>query len=108
MLYNFDDLSFKPTEVERLSHTKGLFYEPGRPFASLSFCLSGAGFFKTDNNVLSLKTGGVIFIPNATPFEVEYSSGESIRIRLDNCNYKEAEVFSFKNSSAVICYHQFL
>ena len=97
MLYNFDDLMFQILTVDRFYHREGVFHVDARPYAALSFRDSGTGTFKIGNKLLHTKPGDVLFIPCDTPYEVEYSTSESIVVNMKFCNYQEAEVFAFQS-----------
>jgi len=101
MIYNFDDLSFQILTIDRFLHNEGFFSVKARPYAALSFRVSGTGDFKIGNKSSIVKPGDVLFIPSDLPYEVEYSVSESIVIHLQSCNYCEAEAFSVENPSEV-------
>ena len=86
MLYNFDDLLFQILTIDRFFHKEGSFSVKARPYAALSFRESGTGIFKIGNKSLHTKPGDVLFIPRGTPYEVEYSTSESIVVNMDFCN----------------------
>ena len=46
MLYNFDELSFQILTIDRFLHKEGIFQVKERPYAALSFRVSGTGNFK--------------------------------------------------------------
>ena len=46
MIYNFDNLSFQILTVDRFFHQKGFFEVNTRPYAALSFRVSGTGDFE--------------------------------------------------------------
>ncbi len=101
MLYNFDDLLFQILTIDRFFHKEGTFNVNARPYAALSFRESGTGTFKIGNKILHTKSGDVLFIPRDTPYEVEYSTSESIVVNMEFCNYSEAEVFELQSKSGV-------
>ena len=101
MIYNFEDLSFRLLTVDRYFHTKGYFNVKARPFAAISFRISGTGAFVIANKHLLSKPGDILFVPANTPYKVEYSCGESIVVHLDNCNYFEAENTSLQNATSI-------
>ncbi len=100
MIYNFDELSFQVMMVDRFFHKKGFFDIKARPFAALSFRVSGEGAFEIGNKRLITKAGDILFIPADTPYKVEYSVSESIVVHLDRCNYFEAENICVENHTA--------
>ena len=99
MIYNFDELSFQILTIDRFLHKEGTFHVQERPYAALSFRVSGTGSFKIGGKSFFTNPGDVLFIPADTPYEVEYSVSESIVANLHSCSYKEPEVFSFKNGN---------
>ena len=101
MLYNCDELLFQILTIDRFCHKEGFFCVNARPYAALSFRESGTGTFKIGNKILHTKPGDVLFIPCDTPYEVEYSTSESIVVNMEFCNYSEAEVFELRPKSGV-------
>ena len=101
MLDNYDDLLFQILTVDRFFHKKGTFHVAARPYAALSFRETGVGTFKIGNKILHTKPGDVLFIPSGVPYEVEYSTSESIVVNMAYCNYSEAEVFELQPKSDV-------
>lgn len=99
MIYDFTDLSFRILTVERFSHQDGAFDVKKRPFAALSFRVSGTGAFEIGSQRFTTKQGDVLFLPADTAYKVEYSVSESIVVHLDGCNYSEAENIKVENSS---------
>ena len=99
MLYNFDELSFQILAIARFSHKKGRFFVGKRPFAALSYRVSGTGVFRVGGKRLSVRPGDVLFLPSDTPYEVEYSESESIVVHLKDCNYAETEVFALSEAA---------
>ena len=99
MIYNFDNLSFQILTIDRFYHKNGFFQVKARPYAALSFRTKGTGAFKIEGKNLLVSPGDVLFIPADTAYEVEYSVSESIVANLQFCNYREAEVFGFKNQA---------
>ena len=73
MIYNFDELSFQIVTIANFSHKKGRFCVEKRPFAALSYRVSGTGAFSVGGKRLTVKPGDVLFLPAHTPYEVEYS-----------------------------------
>ena len=97
MLYNFDELSFQILTVDRFFHKKGFFEIKARPYAALSYRVSGGGDFRMGGKSFRIEPGDILFIPANMPYEVEYSVSESIVANLNDCNYSEPEAFRFKN-----------
>ena len=105
MIYNFDNLSFQVLSVARFLHQKGFYEVKARPYAALSFRVSGTGEFKIGTKRFITRQGDVLFLPANTPYKVEYSVSESIVVHFDQCNYSEAENICFENSSMInICF----
>jgi AraC-like DNA-binding protein len=96
MLYNFEDLSFQILTVDRFMHKEGVFHVKERPYAALSFRVSGTGSFQIGGKSFFTSPGDVLFIPADVPYEVEYSVSESIVANLRLCNYTEPELFRFR------------
>lgn len=107
MIYNFDELSFQIVFIDRFLHKQGVFSVKERPYAALSFRVSGTGDFQIGDKHLQVKPGDVLFLPSNVPYEVEYSVSESIVIHLEHCNYEEAEAFSLNNPTEMsLLFHQ--
>lgn len=101
MLYNFDELLFQILTIDRFYHKEGSYKVKERPYAALSFRESGSGSFRIGGKSFHTKPGDVLFIPADTPYEVDYSTSESIVVNMDFCNYSEAEVFEFHARSGI-------
>ncbi|MBE6553248.1 MAG: helix-turn-helix domain-containing protein [Ruminococcaceae bacterium] len=99
MLYHFDDLAFQILTIDRFTHKEGFFDVAERPYAAFSFRVKGSGMFKIGNRSLLVKQGDILFLPADTPYQVEYSSSESIVAHLRHCNYFNAETFRLQNPS---------
>ena len=99
MLYHFDELTFQVVTIDRFFHEEGLFEVKERPYAALSFRVSGTGSFRIGDRLLPTSPGDVLFIPADTPYEVEYSVSESIVVHFCDCNYTSAEVFGMENTA---------
>ena len=99
MLYHFDELTFQIVSVDRFFHDEGFFEVKARPYAALSFRVSGTGCFRIGDRLLRTDPGDVLFIPADTPYEVEYSVSESIVVHFYDCNYTAGEVFGIENSA---------
>ena len=109
MIYNFDNLSFQLLTVDRFYHREGFFDVKARPYAALSFRISGTGAFEIGAKRFITKPGDVMFLPANTPYKVEYSVSESIVVHFDQCNYSETESISFENSSKInLCFEHLL
>ena len=91
MIYNYDNLSFQILTIAPFSHKQGFFDVKARPYAALSFRLSGTGEFEIGTKHLSTSPGDVLFLPANTPYKVNYSVSKSIVVHFENCNYFEVE-----------------
>ena len=101
MIYNCDYLSFQILTVGRFFHQDGVFDVKARPYAALSFRVSGTGDFEIGSKHIITKPGDVLFLPANTPYKVNYSVSESIVIHFEDCNYFEAENISLNNPSRI-------
>lgn len=99
MIYNFDELEFKPISVNKFIHKDGFFTVKGRPFASFGLRVGGEGRFEINGERFTARTGDLIFIPANMPYKVEYLGSESIVAHLDGCNYRTPEYISLKNAA---------
>ena len=109
MIYNYDDLSFQLLTVDRFFHQEGFFDVKARPYAALSFRVSGTGRFEIGTKHFITKPGDVLFLPANLPYKVEYSVSESIVVHFDQCNYSEVENICLENSSKInICFERLL
>ena len=98
MIYNFYNLTFQILTADRFVHKKGFYNVAGRPYASLSFRISGQGNFKINGTNFISSPGDILFIPENQGYEVDYSGGASIAVHLIECNYKNFENISAKNN----------
>ena len=57
MIYNFDELEFKPISVGNFIHKDGIFNVKARPYASLSFRTKGTGIFEICGKKFEVKEG---------------------------------------------------
>ena len=101
MLYNFDDLLFQILTIDRFLHKEGHFNVQARPYAALSFRESGTGAFRIGGKNLLTKPGDVLFIPADMPYEVDYSTSESIVVNMSLCNYTEPEIYEISSNAGV-------
>jgi len=101
MIYNNDFLFFRILTVMHFFHKEGFFDVKARPYASLSFRISGTSTLETENKTLITKPGDLLFIPADTPYRVKYSPSEIIVIHFECCNYFEAESISAQNRAAI-------
>jgi len=91
MLYNFDNLSFQILNINEYSYENGNFDVKGRPYAAISFRLSGSDIFRFAGQQLQANPGDILFIPAHTPYKVEYSACKIIAVHLLDCNYTVPE-----------------
>ena len=101
MIYNFDNLEFQMLTVARFFHQEGVYCVKARPYAALSFRVSGTCSFEIGNKHLVTKPGDVLFIPANMPYKVEYSVSESIVAHFSYCNYPEPENICLENSAVI-------
>ena len=101
MLYNSDDFMFNILTIDRFFHKKGVFDVKARPYAALSFRERGTGTFKIGGRIFHTKPGDVLFIPANVPYEVEYSTSESIVVNMESCDYPSPEMFELNLESGV-------
>ena len=101
MIYNYENLSFQILTVRRFFHREGFFDVKARPYAALSFRVSGTGKFEIGAKRFTTKPGDVLFLPANIPYKVEYSVSESIVVHFDQCNYSEVENICLENSSTI-------
>ena len=101
MIYNYDDLSFQILTIAPFFHKQGFFDVHARPYAALSFRLSGSGEFEIGEKHLITSSGNVLFLPANTPYKVNYSVSESIVVHFGCCNYFEAENICLNSSSRI-------
>jgi len=101
MIYNYDDLYFQVLTIAPFSHKQGSFDVHARPYAALSFRVSGIGDFEIGEKHLITSPGDVLFLPANTSYKVNYSVSESIVVHLGYCNYFEVENICLNNSSRI-------
>ena len=92
---------FKILTIDRFYHKEGYFCVNARPYAALSFRESGTGTFKMGGKTLHTKPGDVLFIPANLPYEVDYSTSESIVVNMELCDYSIPEAFELHSESGV-------
>ena len=109
MIYNFDNLSFGLLTVDRFFHREGFYEVKARPYAALSFRVSGTGAFEIGTKRFITKPGDVLFLAANTPYKVEYSVSKSIVVHFDQCNYSESESMRVENSAKIkLCFENLL
>ena len=97
MIYNFDDLSFQILTIDRFIHREGVFDVKERPYAAISYRVSGVGEFEIMNRRFVTSPGDIIFIPANASYRVKYTASESIVVHLTDCNYSIPEVAKVEN-----------
>ena len=108
MIYNYDDLSFQVLTIKPFFHKQGFFDVRARPYAALSFRVSGTGDFEVGTKRLSTSPGDVLFLPANTPYKVNYSVSKSIVVHFEQCNYFEAENICLNHPSRIESRFQYL
>lgn len=101
MIYNYDDLSFQVLTIAPFFHKQGFFNVQARPYAALSFRVSGTGDFEIGEKRITTGPGDVLFLPANTPYKVNYSISESIVIHFGCCNYFEVENICLNHPSRI-------
>ena len=98
---DFDRFNIQILTIFKTSHKAGIFKVKSRPFAALSFRLSGTGVFCINGKKLISNPGDLLYIPADASYEVEYSVSEMIVVHLLECNYSEPLVFFAQDQKAV-------
>ena len=101
MIYNFDSLTFQIQTVTRSKHPAGFFNVPQRPYAAISYKISGDADFEIMNKKLTVKANDILFIPANADYKVNYTENDSIIIHIADCNYKIPESISFENKEQI-------
>ena len=101
MIYDFDELNFQILSVMKVEHPEGTFDVKGRPYAALSYRVSGRGDFIIDGEKFSAETGDLLFMPAGASYKVKYSGGEMIAVHFFDCNYTTLENISIENDEYV-------
>lgn len=104
MIYNFDNLSFQILTIVHAEHRVGYFEVERRPYAALSYRLTGNSEFEIMDKKLCAKPGDILFIPANADYKVNYTPNDSIIIHMLNCNYTTPECFSFENKGLAESY----
>ena len=101
MIYDFERLQFQILGVLQVEHPSGFFKVRGRPYAALSFRVSGTGeFLFGEKNIVS-NPGDILFIPENISYDVSYSGGTMIVVHFVECNYHIPENIVFHNSAYI-------
>ena len=101
MIYDFDELTFQILGVLKSSHRSGFFNVRARPYASLTYRISGTAEFVFDRRKIVSNPGDLLFIPKNKPYDVSYSGGEMIVIHFSECNYDAPEGITVTNKSYI-------
>lgn len=97
MIYSTDNLNFNILSIGIFKHTRGNFTVKPRAFAAFAFRLNGDGHFLIDGKSITSSPGEILYIPPNTPYNVDYSVGESIVVHLNECNYTTPEAITLNN-----------
>ena len=97
MIYDFDELSFQILSVIKVEQAEGIFDVKGRPYAALSYRVSGKGEFNIGEKKLTSNTGDLLFMPAGASYKVKYSGGEMLVLHFFDCNYNVPESVSLEN-----------
>ena len=101
MIYNFDELSFQILSVITIAHKRGSFDVEGRPYASLTYRISGRAEFNIDGQNFVSNAGDLNFVPAGANYKVKYTGGEMIVIHFLDCNYHTPEIIALENGEYV-------
>ncbi len=99
MIYDFEELLFQIKDVCRIDHPKGTFKVRPRPYAALSYRVSGCGDFIFGGERVVSDAGDILFIPEGVSYDVSYSGGTMIVVHFHDCNYHIPENISFANKA---------
>ena len=94
MIYNYPELSFQILSVGYYKHVDGVFNVAARPYAALSFRVSGRALIEVQNKSFISLPEDVLFLPSGAPYIASYQQSESIVVHFKSSNYEEAESFS--------------
>ncbi len=97
MFFNYDQLSFQIMSVFRMTHPDGTFHITPRPFAALSFRVSGQGTFTCSSANFIAQKGNISFFPANMDYDATYRGSEIIVAHLANCSYHAAENVEINN-----------
>ena len=99
MLIYSENFSFQIMSVLRGKHQSGFFSVDARPYAAFSLRLSGTGVFKIGSETVTSRAGSILYVPEGTPYEAEYTDSEIIVVHMQRCNYQNAELIPVSNFS---------
>ena len=91
MIFDDEALSFRIMGVIKVDHEKGYFEVAGRPYAALSYRVSGVGFFESEGERICSCAGDLLYVPAGSAYNVEYSGGEMIVVHFFDCSYNVLE-----------------
>ena len=91
MIFDDEALSFRIMGVIKVDHEKGYFEVEGRPYAALSYRVSGVGFFESEGERICSCAGDLLYVPAGSAYNVEYSGGEMIVVHFFDCSYNVLE-----------------
>ena len=97
MLIFYEEFNFQVLSVLRAKHRGGFFNVAPRPYAALSLRLGGSGKFKIGDTYLTSSPGDILYLPQDTPYEVEYTDNEMIVVHLQGSNCKTPEIITPKS-----------
>ena len=101
MIYDFDELNFQILSVMKVEQPEGTFDVKGRPYAALSYRLSGRGDFSINGEKFSSEMGDILFMPSGASYNVKYSGGEMLVVHFFDCNYTTPENLQLENGDYV-------
>ena len=101
MIYDFEALVFQVLGILKVEHPKGFFKVNGRPYAALSYRVSGSGEFNFDGKRMLSNPGDLLFIPEAVSYDVQCSGGTMIVIHFLDCNYHTPENITLSNDAYI-------
>lgn len=101
MIYNFESLTFQIQTITRANHPSGIYEVSRRPYAAISYKISGSAEFEVMNKKLTVAANDILFIPANTDYTVNYTENDSIIVHLTDCNYEIPESISFENKQQI-------
>ena len=101
MIYNYDELNFQILSVIEAESTCGTFNVEGRPYASLSYRISGRAEFIIDGQKYVSNCGDISYVPANVSYNVTYTESKIIVVHFSECNYPHPETVQLNNSDYV-------
>ena len=101
MIYDFDELTFHILGIFKASHRKGFFSVGARPYAALTYRISGTAEFVFDGEKILSNPGDLLFIPKNKSYDASYSGGEMIVVHFRDCNYDIPESITVPNKNYI-------